>query len=72
MQRAKTLQRDNHQCVIRGPRCTVTATEVDHVVAVYLGGTDDPGNLQSACHNCHAGRTAAQAQAARQVKRHES
>jgi 5-methylcytosine-specific restriction enzyme A len=32
VQRAKALQRDQHQGQIRGPRCTVQATEVDHVI----------------------------------------
>ncbi|SKL75201.1 Bacteriophage protein [Mycobacteroides abscessus subsp. massiliense] len=54
MQRVRCLQRDGHQCQIRGPRCTVIATEVDHVTAVAFGGSDDLGNLQAACHNCHA------------------
>jgi 5-methylcytosine-specific restriction protein A len=35
-QRAKILQRDNHLCQIRGPRCTHTATEVNHLLPVYL------------------------------------
>jgi 5-methylcytosine-specific restriction protein A len=65
LQRAKALQRDSHQCQIRGPKCTVTATEVDHVVPVYLNGSDELGNLQSTCHKCHVSRTAAQAAAAR-------
>ncbi|RIS13062.1 HNH endonuclease [Mycobacteroides abscessus] len=53
-QRIKCLQRDERKCQIRGPRCTVIATEVDHVTAVAFGGSDDLGNLQAACHNCHA------------------
>ncbi|SHQ58591.1 Bacteriophage protein [Mycobacteroides abscessus subsp. abscessus] len=53
-QRIKCLQRDERKCQIRGPRCTVIATEVDHVTAVAFGGTDDLENLQAACHNCHA------------------
>jgi 5-methylcytosine-specific restriction protein A len=65
-QRALTLQRDSHQCAIRGPRCTVTATEVDHVVPVSRGGTDDLTNLQAACHACHAHKTAREARDAGQ------
>ncbi|WP_233866690.1 HNH endonuclease [Paraburkholderia adhaesiva] len=34
------------------------ATEVDHIVRVADGGTDDPSNLQSLCHECHADKTA--------------
>ncbi|WP_301120312.1 HNH endonuclease [Mycolicibacterium fortuitum] len=64
-QRAKALQRDGHQCQIRGPRCTIQATQVDHIIPVSQGGTDDLTNLASACHNCHAAKTAREAAAAR-------
>lgn len=63
--RARVLQRDNHRCQIRGPRCTINATEVDHRTPAYLGGTNDPANLQSVCHACHAQKTAQESQAAR-------
>ena len=38
---------------------TVMATQVDHVVAKSLGGSDDEGNLQGLCAACHARKTAA-------------
>lgn len=63
--RAKALQRDSHQCQIRGPRCTVAATQVDHVRPVHLGGVDALPNLQSVCEHCHKSKTAAEARAAR-------
>jgi 5-methylcytosine-specific restriction protein A len=63
--RVKVLQRDRHTCQIRGPRCLVTASQVDHVVPVYRGGTDDMGNLRAVCIPCHNEVTAAQARAAR-------
>lgn len=63
--RAEVLQRDNHMCVVRGPNCTVTASEVDHVIPVFMGGDDQPSNCQSVCANCHRDRTQAQAKAAR-------
>ena len=37
---------------------TVMATQVDHVVAKSLGGSDDEGNLQGLCAACHARKTA--------------
>ncbi|MET0997055.1 MAG: HNH endonuclease [Mycobacterium sp.] len=52
------LQRDGHQCVGRGPRCLVTASEVDHIQPVAEGGTDDMSNLVSVCKACHAAKTA--------------
>ena len=36
------------------------ATEVDHIVPLHKGGTDDLDNLQSLCHDCHAEKTAAE------------
>jgi hypothetical protein len=36
--RARVLERDQGRCQIRGPGCLRTATEVDHVVDVRLGG----------------------------------
>ncbi|BBY58448.1 HNH endonuclease [Mycolicibacterium sarraceniae] len=63
--RAATLLRDGARCQLHGPRCTVYATEVDHIVPVHLGGTDDDTNLTSACHNCHVDKTAREARTAR-------
>lgn len=65
LQRAKALQRDGHQCQIRGPRCTIQATQVDHIIPVHLNGTDDLTNLMSVCKPCHAAKTAREAAAAR-------
>lgn len=33
------------------------ATEVDHIHPLFKGGTDDPNNLQSLCHDCHVNKT---------------
>jgi 5-methylcytosine-specific restriction protein A len=64
-QRMRALNRDGHQCMIRGPRCTVDATEVDHVVPVHLGGSDELDNLASCCAACHSGKTARESAQAR-------
>lgn len=37
------------------------ATEVDHRVPLAQGGTDDPGNLDPVCAECHARKTASEA-----------
>jgi len=34
------------------------ATQLDHIVPVHKGGTDDRGNLEPLCDNCHADKTA--------------
>lgn len=39
-------------CEIRLPGCTFLATEADHVVPLFLGGTSD--RVQSACTNCNS------------------
>lgn len=37
------------------------AHEVDHVVPVWEGGTDDPSNLQAINRDCHRAKTVAEA-----------
>lgn len=69
VQRAKALQRDDHRCVIRGPRCTVHATQVDHVIPVSAGGTDDLSNLQSVCANDHNAKTQREARGEQPIQR---
>ena len=60
--RAKVLERDGHRCQIRGPACTIHATEVDHI-----GHRDDHdlGSLRAVCTACHTERTTEQAADAR-------
>lgn len=38
--------------------CGAKATEVDHIVALSDGGTNEPRNLRALCHRCHSARTA--------------
>ena len=35
----------------------VTATDVDHIVPLAEGGTNDDTNLRSLCKSCHSART---------------
>lgn len=44
------------ECWVHG-RVT-EATQVDHIVPLAEGGTNDPDNLQSLCHSCHSRKTA--------------
>ena len=48
--RAEILYRDAYRCAL----CPRAASEVDHIVPIAEGGTDDPSNLRSLCHDCHA------------------
>lgn len=51
------LERDGYACQIRGPRCTGTATTVDHIVPLIQGGARlDPANLRAACLRCNSGK----------------
>lgn len=35
----------------------VAAVDVDHVVSLRKGGTNDPSNLRALCHSCHSRKT---------------
>ncbi len=48
--RARILTRDNHRCHY----CHGPADQVDHIVSVSQGGTDDDHNLAAACGTCNA------------------
>ena len=45
--------RDGYRCV----ECGVPAIEVDHIITVAEGGTDDPSNLQVLCSKHHRLKT---------------
>ena len=56
--RLKALERDKHlcqMCLKRG--IFTTATDVDHIVPLAQGGSDEMENLQSLCHECHKQKT---------------
>jgi 5-methylcytosine-specific restriction enzyme A len=62
--RLEVLVRDGWTCRIRGPKCIVQATDVDHIVEVSDGGADlDPQNCQAACRPCHDSKTGRHARA---------
>lgn len=63
--RRNVLDRDDHQCRIRGPRCTRIATVADHIVALALGGTDTDDNMQAACAPCNQWKAALEANEAK-------
>lgn len=53
------------------PRCACgkPATEVDHIVPVCLGGTDDRENLRGICRGCHLTKSSLEANHVRWVVR---
>lgn len=62
--RFQILRRDNHTCRYCGATAPDAKIGVDHVVAVALGGTDEPTNLVACCQPCNAGKDATPADAA--------
>jgi 5-methylcytosine-specific restriction endonuclease McrA len=47
--RLRILSRDAHTCHY----CGDTANEVDHIVPLKRGGSDDPDNLVACCRTCN-------------------
>ena len=58
------LKRDGHTC----QRCGDKGNEVNHIIPVTEGGTDDLENLETLCASCHQPETVAQT--TRAVRRH--
>jgi 5-methylcytosine-specific restriction endonuclease McrA len=52
--RFEILKRDNYTC--HYCHRTGIPLEVEHVVPLYKGGTNDPKNLVAACHDCNQGK----------------
>jgi 5-methylcytosine-specific restriction protein A len=57
--RKRILARDKHLCqpCLRASRVT-PASQVDHITPKAKGGTDDEGNLEAICAECHMIKTA--------------
>jgi hypothetical protein len=55
--RFEVFRRDGFACRYCGATASDAPLTIDHVVPVALGGTDDPGNLATACKDCNAGKS---------------
>lgn len=65
---ARLLERQGGHCALQLETCasiavnyrplTWSEVQVDHLLAVALGGNDDISNLQAVCPNCHFAKTA--------------
>jgi len=62
--RYEIFRRDNHACRYCGAAAPNVQLQIDHVLSVALGGTDQPGNLVTACRDCNSGKSATPAGAA--------
>ena len=61
--RDRIMVRDHGLCVpCRSVGLVSLATSVDHITNKARGGDDAPANLQAICTECHAAKTAAEAQ----------
>jgi HNH endonuclease len=54
--RFEILRRDGYTCRYCGAQAPDVPLTVDHVIPRALGGSDDPTNLITACHDCNAGK----------------
>lgn len=54
--RFEVFKRDNFTCRYCGRKTPEVVLEVDHVVPVAEGGTDDMDNLVTACWECNRGK----------------
>ena len=56
--RFQVLKRDNYRCQMCGVTAKDGATlEIDHILPVSKGGTNDADNLQVLCRDCNAGKS---------------
>lgn len=55
--RYEILSRDGEACCKCGRRPPVVELQVDHVIPVALGGSDEPSNLQTLCKECNSGKS---------------
>ena len=58
--RKRILRRDHGFCQACGERGRLSvASQVDHIIPVINGGTDDDGNLRAVCIDCSEAKASA-------------
>lgn len=68
--RAKILAATDHVCA--RPGCPERATDVDHILPLWLGGSNREKNLEGLCPAHHAAKTKAEASLRAKAKRREA
>jgi 5-methylcytosine-specific restriction endonuclease McrA len=56
-ERVFILNRDKKTCRICGRKAPDVSLEVDHIIPVDKGGTNDPSNLETLCFDCNRGKS---------------
>jgi hypothetical protein len=55
--RFQIFERDGFTCQYCGKNPPDVKLEIDHIIAVSTGGTNDPENLRTSCWACNAGKS---------------
>lgn len=51
--RVDILARDNYRCVFCGVSAKQAKLQIDHIIPVSKGGSNNPSNLQTLCWECN-------------------
>lgn len=65
--REKIIQAQDGVC--KRAHCEAPATDVDHILPLWVGGTNRDDNLEGLCVDCHKRKTRAEAKARGKVNR---
>lgn len=68
--KAKVLAATGYVCA--RPNCDVRATDVDHILPLWLGGSNREKNLEGLCPDHHAAKTKSEASLRAKAKRREA
>lgn len=49
-------QRDNYQCQSCGKKQAETCLNIDHIIPLATGGSNDMSNLQTLCSQCNSSK----------------
>ncbi|MCT7979408.1 HNH endonuclease [Laspinema olomoucense] len=56
--RAYVWERDRHQCQSCGKTEQETELNIDHIIPLAMGGSNDISNLQTLCRQCNQRKSA--------------